>query len=77
MEFHFEARYPDVHQVFYSKSTRAYTAARVKLYRRIILNPSSPPFVKGRNSPLWQRGDGGDFVRICLVNYGLLGNKEI
>jgi hypothetical protein len=28
------------------------------------LNPSSPPFSKGRNSsPLWQRGVGGDFKK--------------
>jgi HEPN domain-containing protein len=36
MEFHFEARYPDAHQVFYSKCTRAYTAARVKEIKEVF-----------------------------------------
>ena len=36
MEFHFEERYPDVHQVFYSKCTRAYTAARVKEIKEVF-----------------------------------------
>ena len=27
---------------------------------------------KGGNLPLWQRGAGGDFQKICVFNYGLL-----
>jgi len=32
------------------------------------LNPSCPPFTKGRNSPVWGRGIRGDFGKMCLAN---------
>ncbi|MCJ7493980.1 MAG: hypothetical protein MUP68_07040, partial [Deltaproteobacteria bacterium] len=41
------------------------------------LNPSCPPFKKGRNSPLWKRGVRGDFGKICLVNYGLISKYSV
>lgn len=36
MEFHFEARYPDAHQVFYSKCPKAYTTVRLKEIKKVF-----------------------------------------
>jgi hypothetical protein len=39
--------------------------------------PPHLPFRKGGITPLWQRGARGDFLKICLINYGLLSNSEL
>jgi len=39
--------------------------------------PPHLPFPKGGITPLWQRGARGDFLKICLINYGLLSNYEL
>ena len=43
-----------------------------KVYQSRKLNPSCPPFAKGRNSPLREREVRGEFGKIFLVNNGLI-----
>jgi hypothetical protein len=38
---------------------------------------SLPPFAKGRNSPLWKRGERGDFRKSLISLCSMLGNNSV